>query len=164
MISNYKITEGEHPVVALAPTSNPSGVSPQWVSMKNYNRLSIIVMTANDGTGAASAITVNQATSVAGAGSKAVAFTAEDQVADVSAGDTFTNTAVSSNTFNTSATASKNGIYVIEVRASDLDQANSFAYVQVGIGNNAHSVIAALYVLRDPRFPQSVDTAVSAVV
>lgn len=164
MISNYKLTEGEHPVVMLAPTTNPSSATTQWLAMKNYNRLSIVVMTANDSTGAAMAVALQQATSVGGAGSKTLAFTSEDQVTDISAGDTFTVTTVNSNTFNTSATASKNSIYVIEVRGSDLDQANGFDYVNVASLSCTHSVVAVLGILRDPRYPQSTDTAVSAVV
>lgn len=173
MISNAKMVETGKFVYAF-PHGTPSTAIPPYVSMKNYNRLTIILLVDKDSTGATSAITVNQATAVAGTGTKALNTFIVDSVVDAASGtlggaitavgDTTASVTVTAGTFTTATTASKNAIYVIEVNAKDLDVTNSFDCVSVGLGNSSsstHVVITGLYILRDPRFAdQSPPTAI----
>lgn len=151
MISNAKLTEIAG-VVDAFPPATPSSASPKWVSLKNYGRVSIILQCANATTVTGSAVALSQATDVSGTSAKTLAFTTVDANTDTSAGDGFTATAVSSNTFTTNSTNSKNLKYVIEVKATDLDLANGFDCLRVTLGNATATVVSATYILREPRF------------
>jgi|GEM_PF-1943819 len=164
MITNRKMVEGGKFVYAF-PHGTPSTAVLPYVSMKNYNRLTIILLVDKDSTGATSAITVNQATAVAGTGAKALNTFTVDSIVDAASGtlggtitavgDTTAAVTVSGGTFTTATTASKNAVYIIEVKAEDLDVTNSFDCVNVGLGNSSsstHVVITAVYYLRDARF------------
>lgn len=155
-MNNRKLNEFsklEHALAAVVPSS----ASPKWVSLKNYNRIAIIISGVNDSTGSASAIALSQATAVAGTSAKTLAFTTVDANADTSSSDTFTATAVSSNTFNTTATVSKPFQYVIDVKASDLDVSNGFDCLRVTVGDAAHSTISVVYVLYEARYPDAAE-------
>jgi hypothetical protein len=110
----------------------------KYVSMKNYRRLQIVIDIANGTTVTGSTITLKQATAVAGTGEKALAFTRMLANIDYAAAQTMTETAVSSNTFTTDATNSKNLRYIIEVDSDMLDTANGFDCVRLdGTGHAA---------------------------
>jgi len=85
-----------------------------------------------------STITLKQATAVAGTGEKALAFTRMLANIDTGASQTMVETAVSSNTFTTDTTNSKNLLYIIEVDSDALDVANGFDCIRVdGTGHAA---------------------------
>lgn len=164
MISNAKFVEGQKIVYAF-PHGSPSTAVLPYVSMKNYNRMTVILLVDKDSTGATSAVTVNQATAVAGTAAKALSTFLVDSVVDAASGtlggtitavgDTLASTTVTSGTFTTVTTASKNAFYVIEIKAADLDVTNGFDCVNVGLGDSSsstHVVISAIYIMRDPRF------------
>jgi hypothetical protein len=110
----------------------------KYVSMKNYRRLQIVIDIANGTTVTGSTITLKQATAVAGTGEKALAFTRMLSNIDYGASQVMTETAVSSNTFTTDATNSKNLRYIIEVDSDMLDTANGFDCVRLdGTGHAA---------------------------
>ena len=101
--------------------------------------------------GGTAAVTLKQALTVAGGSSKALAFTSM-WVNTAGAPDTFTKTAVVSNTFNLDTA---NLLYLIEVVASDLDVDNVFDCVGVNIaspGANA-DFYGTTYILGFPRYP-----------
>lgn len=156
MIQNQKLLELGKIENALAPVV-PSTASPKWVSLKGYGRATVIIQGSNDSTGSASAIALSQATAVAGTGAKTLGFTLVDAITDTASSDTYTSTTVASNTFNTTATASKNFIYVIDVKASDLDVANNFDCFRVTVGDASHTTISVSYILTDARYAQSAD-------
>lgn len=164
MVSNSKLLE-QVKVVYAFPHGTPSTAVPVYVSLKNYKRCTIILMVDKDSTGATSAVTISQATAVAGTGAKALNTWTADSVVDAASGtlggtitavgDTFAATTVTSGTFTTATTASKNALYVIEVKSEDLDVANSFDCIRLGLGDSSsstHVVVTAIYLLRDPRF------------
>jgi short subunit fatty acids transporter len=150
-IANALMVEDGKFVDAFGPAA-PSTAVPKWVSLKNYNRITILLSGLSDSTGGASAIALQQATAVAGTSAKALAFTLQYANIDTATSDTFVATTVASNTFNTTAVASKSFQYVIEIQASALDVTNGFDCMQVTIGDQSHAVISAIYYLRDPRF------------
>lgn len=145
-------------VTGLAPFT-PSTTTPDYVSLKNYNKLTVIILADNATTVTGSAITLKQATAVAGTGEKALAFTTQWANIDTAASDTLVETAVTSNTFTTDATDAKNLMYVIEVDAADLDVANSFDCVRVGTGDATASVLSVCYWAHDSRYAKATPPA-----
>jgi hypothetical protein len=143
---------------ALATTSGDC----DYVSLKGYERATIIIAVDNATTVTGAAITLKQATAVAGTGEKALGFSTMRTNLDCAAGDTLTDTAVTSNTFTTDTTDAKNLMYVIEVKATDLDVANGFDCIRVDSLLMANAVGVVMYALHGARYasPQ----AISAIV
>jgi len=109
-----------------------------YVSLKNYRRLQIIISIADGTTVTGSTITLKQATAVAGTGEKALAFTRMLANTDYAASKTMVETAVTSNTFTTQTTNSKDSVYIIDIDADTLDVANGFDCVRLdGTGHAA---------------------------
>ena len=141
-------------VTGLAPIT-PSTSTPDYVSLKDYTHLTAVILVDNATTVTGSAITLKQATAVAGTGEKALEFDYVWANTDTAAGDALTKTAVTSDTFTTDDTDAKNLMYVIEVDASDLDTANSFDCVRVGTADAANTVLSVCYILGGARYPQA---------
>jgi len=155
LVQTAKIVTGLDSIV-------PSSSTPDYVSLKNYGKLTAVILVKNATTVTGSAITLKQATAVAGTSEKALSFSTVWANTDTGATDTLVKTTVSSDTFTTDATNSKNLMYVIEVDAADLDVANGFDCVRVGTGNATAATVTVLYLLRSPRYAQA--TLPSAIV
>ncbi len=120
----------------------------KWVSLKNYTNLTIIIITGAWAAGTV-AVTVEQATAVAGTGNKAVSFT--DYWDDLTASGTLVKKAAVANTFNLD-TALK--MYVIEIDARMLDIAGGFdcvSFVGASPGANA-DFYGVTYILHGSRY------------
>lgn len=137
--TNARLDEQVTTVVAAAGLLLTSTLGDTtYVSMKNYRRAQIIITIADGTTVTGSTITLKQATAVAGTGEKALAFTRMLANTDYGASKTMTETAVTSNTFTTQTTNSKDSVYIIDIDASDLDVANGFDCFRVdGTGHAA---------------------------
>lgn len=145
---NCKIVVGAVPI-----DTTGAAVTGDYVSMKGYSHLTVVIM-QGAWAGGTPAVTLKQATAVAGTGEKALSFTKYWSGVALTA-DTLTAATVTSDTFNLTATA--NTFTVIEVDASSLDADNSFDCVRVGIaspGANA-DLVAVLYILSGSRYPQA---------
>ena len=106
-----------------------------WISMKNYNKLTIIADALSTGSVSGGVVTLNQATTVAGGGAAALGFTRMARSLDLTTAQTevaqaLTETAVTSNTWTILATTGKRTRYVMEVDADDLDIAGGFDCVR----------------------------------
>lgn len=139
-----------------------------WVSLKNYGKVVILVYKAIGTAGDDPTITVQQATAVAGTSAKALNFTTvwkKQAATNLLATGTWTKvTQTAANTFTHTDLAEQAAIIAIEFSAEDLDADNGFDCVQASIadvGTNAQ-LGACLYLLSDPRFPQ--ETLDSAIV
>ena len=138
-------------VVAVPPV-NTTGAAQTgvWASLKDGARATIQIITGA-WAGGTSAVTLQQATSAAGAGAKALGMTSYWLNSDHTASAvTLTKTAIVANTFNLT---SANDICVIELDASDLDVTNGFCYFQVltaSPGANA-DYVTAVYHITQPR-------------
>ena len=143
---NARFDEQAKVVTGLAPIT-PSTSTPDYVSLKNYERLTVIVIGDNATTVTGSAITLKQATAVAGTAEKALAFTRMAANADTATNDTLVETAVTSNTFTTVATNNLNYMYIMDVEASDLDMDNGFDCVRAGTGDATATVLSVIYIL-----------------
>lgn len=139
MSLNARLDEQVDTVVAAAGLLLTSTLGDTtYVSMKNYAKCRIIISIADGTTVTGSAITLKQATAVAGTGEKALAFTRMLANTDYAASKTMVETAVTSNTFTTQTTNSKDSLYIIDVDASSLDVANGFDCIRVdGTGHAA---------------------------
>jgi hypothetical protein len=138
----------------------PSTSTPAYVSLKDYERLTIVITVKNATTVTGSAITVKQATAVAGTSEKAVSFTSAKRNIDLAAGDALSAFTVSSNTFTTDSTNSKNLMYVIEVTPDMLDVDGGFDCVRAGTGDATAATVSVLYILSGPKY----STLPSAVI
>lgn len=103
----------------------------KYISMKGFRRCTIVIDVANGTATTGSAVTLKQATAVAGTGEKALAFTRMLSNIDLAASQVLAETAVAANTFTTDATSSKNLRYVIEVDSEQLDVAGAFDCMRV---------------------------------
>ena len=92
-------------------------------------------------------MTLKQATAVAGTGEKALAFTRMLANTDYAASKTMVETAVSSNTFTTQTTNSKDSVYIIDVDADSLDVANGFDCLRVDCTGHAATASRGCVVL-----------------
>lgn len=164
MISgNVQLHEMVKLVTGLAPIL-PSSSTPDYVSLRGAERVCIIIVVDNATTVTGSAITIKQATAVAGTGEKAVAFTKMWANIDTAAGDALTETAVTSNTFTTDATNAKNLMYVMEVALTDLDVAGGFDCVRAGTGDATAAVVAVLYAMYPARWARTAGPVPSAII
>ncbi len=150
---NTRLIEMLKPVWAVEPKNyTGAAITKQWASMKLYDRLLILIQTGAWAGGTA-AVTLKQAVDVSGTSSKALAIT-EMWVNTALAPDTFTKTAVVANTFNLDTA---NLLYVIEVKAIDLDNANSFDCVSIDAaspGSNA-DLYGVVYLGAAARYPDA---------
>lgn len=148
LAEQFKIVYGSTGMGALTTTVGDC----DYVSMKNYNRLTIIIMSDNATTVTGGDVTLLQATDVSAGSAKALAMTRMWANADVGASDTLVKTTVTNNTFTTTSTDNKNSLYVIEVRAEDLDIANGFDCVRCDVALQASAVGGVLYILDGSRY------------
>lgn len=156
LIDDLKFVTGLDSVV-------PSSSTPDYVKLNNHDHFTAVILVKNATTVTGSAITLKQATSAAAGGEKALAFTKMWANIDTGAGDTLTETAVTSNTFTTDSTNSKNLMYIIEVPASELDTANGFNWIRVGTGNATAATVTVLYLLSGSRYGGNVATMPTAI-
>lgn len=145
------------PPAALTSTAGDG----DYISMKNFDHLTIVILVDNATTVTGGAVTLKQATAVAGTGEKALAFTKMWANVDTGASDTLVETTVSSNTFTTATTDNKNLMYVIEVEATDLDTANGFDCIRIDVASMANAVGSVLYMAHAPAYNPAI--AVSAI-
>jgi hypothetical protein len=116
-----QLPEIMRPLLAAEPKSySGAAAADKYVSLKLYTNCMIVITTGAWAAGTV-AVTLKQATTVAGAGAKALAFT--DYWDDETTSGILVKKAAASNTFNL-ATAQKT--YVIEVDARMLDEAGGF--------------------------------------
>ena len=137
-------------VQAVMPQACTS-IAGDWVSMKNYRHLSIIIsldVTTGTDTGA---VTLDQATLVDGTGTKTLGFEKVWVNSNAETGSVFTETAVTSDTFL--AGGAENGsMYIIEVEADTLDVENDFDCVQIDIASITNGEVNVTYLLSQPRY------------
>ena len=164
IIDTCQIVSGFVPV-DLQTAANNGDV----VSLKNYNRLTVVFFKAIGTAGDDPVLTFTQGTDVAFGTNKALATIDEywsKQGALLTAVGTFTRvsqTAGSTVTLDATS-AEEQGLYVFEIDASDLDVANSYDCVRVtvaDVGGNAQ-LGCMLYVLSGPRYAGA--TMSSAIV
>lgn len=125
-----------------------------WYNLAKYGRI-VFVIAQGAWAGGTPAVTLEQATSAAGGGGKALSFTTRYHKVALT-GTVWVKAAVTSDTFNLPATA--NTMHAIEVDAAALDTNNDFQYARVVVaspGANA-DLIAIIAILGDAAYPDQV--------
>jgi hypothetical protein len=138
-----------------------------WVSVENFNHLSIVLFKGAGTAGDDPTLTVLQATDNAGTSSKALNFTRIYTKQGTLTGiANFTLTTQSAaNTYTDATSAEVTAIWVVEFDADDLDVSSGFDHIQASVadvGSNAQ-LGCCLYLATEPRFAASVANATSAI-
>lgn len=152
---NQQIFEGADVVSAFAPVNLATAANPgAWFSLRDYHRAAVVLIRAGSAGNAAdvSTITLSQATSNAGAGSKSLNITRRRYKTDMTtiAGDTWTidDVTVAVNTYTSPAgKGDKVTAAVMDFEAQLLDDANSFHWVQASVDQAAHACIGWCFLL-----------------
>lgn len=128
------------------PAADAAGRTSDWVSLKNVRRATIIAF-MDQGNAATVALSVLQATAVAGTGSKALANAAPIWAnQDVVAGDALTRQA--DGVALTTSAAVKQKIVVFQIDPSMLDVAGGFDCIALSTGaSNAANITSILFLL-----------------
>lgn len=148
MISGNNLLDFVYPVEGLAAVT-PSTSTPDYISLKNVHSVLVKIHVKNGTTVTGSAITLKQATAVAGTGEKALPFTTYYRVADTGAADAPpTKVTAASNTFTTNTTNSKNYYYLIPVSPSMLDSDGGFDCLRAGTGDAVNTTVVVEYLVR----------------
>jgi hypothetical protein len=109
----------------------------KYCSLKNFARCEIDIIVSDGTTITAADITLLQATAVAGTGEKELAFATVKKAVDLGASQVLVATAVTSNTFKTQTTNSKDSRYVIDLTPDMLDVAGGFDCFRLDGANHA---------------------------
>lgn len=146
-------------VSGIVPINLGSARTGDIISMKNHGRCAIVFFKAAGSASEDPVITVEQCVNVAGSSNKAVTFTSiwVKQGTLTSVGTWTETTQAAANTYS-NATASENqGIYVIEIKAEDLDVDNGFDCITCSIADagSTNQIGAVLYILHEPRYAKS---------
>ena len=158
-MSKAKFITQNNIISGIIPLDLQTARTGEWVSMKNYNHLSVVLYKAAGTAGDDVTITMAQATVVAGTDTKALTFTDiwTKEATALTTATAWTHTAqTAAATYTTTTNAEVQAIWVIEFDAEDLDAANNFDCVNAAtgdVGSNAQ-LGAVLYILSDPRYPQ----------
>jgi len=126
-----------------------------YVSLKNYGRCAVVLFKAVGTAGEDPIITLTQATDVAGTGVKNLIF---DRI-DVKQGTqtaigTFTTIANADHDYTEATAAENQAVWVIDVKAEDLDIDGGFDCIKAAIGDVGvgAQLGALLYILHEPRY------------
>lgn len=141
-----------NPVQAILPKDINGVAQPsQWISLKYYPRVCIII-TQGAWAGGTPAVTLLQATNVAGDNPKALPFSKRWQQAWNTGSTGFVESAVVNDTFQLPNTA--NQVHLLEIEAASLDVDNGYDCLSINIaspGANA-DLLSVLYLCSDARY------------
>jgi hypothetical protein len=151
-----------HPVVGSFPQAATS-IESDYISLKGYGGVSIILMLDVSSATDDGAVTLTQATNVSAGSAKSLPFDWQYANLDTETSDALTKTAVTSNTFNAGG-VTKSCLYVIEIKAEQLDVDNGFDCLKVSLATVTNGYSAILFLLHTPRFIAQDADHVSAIV
>jgi hypothetical protein len=154
MANKFTLPEEAKIVSMMVPATDAAGRTGAWVTLKNSMK-AYLVWYITQGNAATIALTINQASKVAGTGSKAITGLARWWVnVDVSLTDTLVRQA-DAVSFTTDAGV-KNKIVVAEVDPDSLDIANGFCCVTGITGaSNVANITSGLFFLTPQRYPSA---------
>ena len=145
---------------------NTAANSGDWVSMKNYNHLTVVFF-KNVGTpGDDPTITIEQATAVDGSDNKALTFTdiyVKQDTNLLAVGNFTLVTQVAATSYTDATSAEDAAIWIVEFDGADLDVNGGFDCVQASVGDGSAAQIGCvLYILTEPRYASA--TPPSAII
>ncbi len=158
-----------HEQVKIVMGAAPAAASTSdYVSLKNCAKMTALILAKNPAGGiTASDLTINQATNVAAGSAKVLtagtAATGYRNI-DTGAADLLAAFAITSGTFATDTTVSKDLLYVLEINAADLDVANGFDCIQIANANGVAVILGIVYLLWPVRYGAAAANMPSAIV
>ena len=165
---NNLFVEEAQIVMAIVPVDSQTAANNgDWVSLKNFERCTLLLIKAAGTAGDDPVFTVRQAQDVSGTGAKALNFTRIDAKVGTQTGiGAFTTvTQAAGNTYTDTVSAEAQAIMAVEFKAEDLDVNNGFDCIQLQIpdtGSAGAQLITGLYILRGGKFNPALST--SAIV
>lgn len=142
-----------HTPILAFPPAVPSSADPAWISLKNADKVTVLITTSNATTVTGSAIGLQQATAVAGTSAKTLNFTRYYAVQGTGTqSGALTETTAVSNTFTPANTNNNRGLFVIDVDASTLDTNNGFDCFRVSLGNATAQTVGVSYIVHGSRY------------
>jgi len=146
-------------VSGIVPINLGSARTGDVVSLKNWGRCAIVFFKAAGSASEDPTITVEQCINVAGSSNKAITFTRIDtKQGTLTSVGTWTEVSQAAANTYTNATASENqAIWVIEVKAEDLDVDNGYDCITCSIADagSVNQLGAVLYILHEPRYAKA---------
>lgn len=144
------LPEGLVPVRALEPAADAGGRTGDYISLKNAD-MAFVVFFCDQGNAATIAVSIEQATVVAGTDTKVITNVVPIWAnQDLAAGSKLVRQTDAVN-FTTSA-AVKNKMVIFQIDPASLDLANNFDCITVKTGaSNVANITSALYLVR-PRY------------
>lgn len=141
-----------------------------WVSLEHYGRC-LVVFYKNTGTASDDpTLTINQASSNTGTGSKALNFTViyrKQAATNTQSTGTWTRTTqTAANTYTNGTSAEQALFWVVDIDARDLDVANNFKFIQGAVadtGSAGAQVGCLFYALYQPRYNLAPASMISAL-
>jgi len=164
---NTRLLESVQLVLAAPPADFNSAVTVDWISLKNYDGCLVVWLKAVGTAGDDWSLQLNQATAVAGTSSKALTFTDwyYKAAVDIATVGTFTKVTQATATADLDLGTPTDylqdvmqAIYVIDVKASQLDVANGFDCIAATFDDTdcgSTSLGAILYIPYGARYPQA---------
>lgn len=145
------LVERNQIVEAITPQTNGSALTGDYISMKEAGHVTVLVH-VNQANAATCAVTIEQATAVAGTSSKALANAVPLYVVvDCATSDVWAKQTAAVS-YTTSVTT-KHKLVAFEIDAEDLDVANGFDCITVKVGaSNAANIVSAQYVASKLRY------------
>lgn len=161
LMDKMQIVAGVIPVNLATAANNGD-----FVSMKGYGRCAIVLFKGIGTAGEDPVITIEQATDVAGTGTKVVDFSRIDTKVGTQTGiGTFTKTAVAAGgTYVDAVSGEAEGLFVIDIKAEDLDIDAGFDCIRAKVADvgTTTQLGGVLYLLHEPR--NATDPLPSAIV
>ena len=162
---NHELLEACDIIPAFVPIDLAAGANNgQWVNMKYVSKLLAVLFKAAAGSGVEHPVfTLQQATSNAGAGAKALNFTrARTKIGAIASTPAWTIATQAAASTYTPTSSTSQALIAVEINQTDLDMANGFNFVQLSIpdvGVTAQ-IGCAFYIAAGLRYAQSVTPSV----
>lgn len=165
---NADFAEQVNIVSAIAPVDLSAAANTgDWISMKNYERATLVVFKGAGTAGDDPTVTLQQATDVSGTGAKNLAAIdrvhVKQDTALTSVGTFTLVTQTAAETYTDDTSAEDQAIWAIDIQAEDLDRANDFDCIQASIadvGTNAQ-IGGALWLLWGARYGGDLPSAIA---
>lgn len=166
-MTNKHILEKLDFVSGIEPINIGAARSSDVISLKNHHRVAIVFHKAAGSASEDPTLTILQATSVTPSNAKALNFTEIwTKQGTLSAVGTWTKTTQAAGNTYTNTTASENqAVWVIDIKAEDLDVDNGFDCIQVTIADagSVNQLAALMFILHEPRYGLAGGIGLSAI-
>jgi hypothetical protein len=161
LCENNQIAIGFVPVNLATAANNGD-----YVSLKGYKHVTVLFIKGAGASGEDPTLTLQQASSVAGAGAKELYFTTiyVKQGSDLESIGTFTKTTQSSaNTYTSATSGEAQAIWAVEFDADELDVDNGFDCIRATVADvgDTSQIGTIVYILSEPRY--AAETMPSAI-